>query len=233
MKLSKVLSKKIIRLSILMMSTLGLLVSSGVSFAKYYSENNFDDNASAAKFSANIIYSDNSIQLPELRASVDLGYHAFIYSFRIDFNNCDVKCKYSLSLKLGNVSDIDYDNVTDLDDTSFILTGTVPKVSSYNSISGAKEEAPLSEWNTNITSYSLNTIYYATSIDGINYTWDNISNILSTNQMDLVKDVSMDLINRVHYFKVMFFIEFTYEDISHEDIEKSKLFYSLDMVQEV
>ena len=80
MKLSSALAKKIIRLSLLGTSTLGLLVSSGVSFAKYYTENNFNDNAGAAKFSANIIHSDNSIQLPELRASYDLGYYAFIYS---------------------------------------------------------------------------------------------------------------------------------------------------------
>ena len=54
MKLSSALAKKIIRLSLLGTSTLGLLVSSGVSFAKYYTENNFNDNAGAAKFNVTL-----------------------------------------------------------------------------------------------------------------------------------------------------------------------------------
>ena len=232
MKLSRALAKKVIRLSLLGTSTLGLLVSSGISFAKYYSENGFNDGADVAKMGVRVLYNDNSVQLPQLRASSDLGYYAFINTFRLDFNECDVKCNYSLSLKLGNVSDAGYDNVTSLNDTSFILSGTVPVVNSFNSVSGSKEKAPLNEWNTNFTSYSINTLYYATSNDGVNYTWNRKTNHTSYNQVDLVSNIKMDFSSRVHYYKVMFFVEFTYEDISHESLEQSRLFYNIDVEQE-
>ena len=99
--LKKLVKKKVFKLGLVGTSLLGLMISSGFSFAKYIDTNYGNGNAGAARFGAKIENTTKFIYLPTIGGTNSpRGYYAFAAEFCVDFSECEVKTKYNLGLKL-------------------------------------------------------------------------------------------------------------------------------------
>ena len=95
--LSRVFRKKAFKLSMVGISLVGLLISSGHSFAKYRDENYGGGNAGAAKFGSwSITSSTVNVKFPD---GAPTGYYAFIASFTVSFTEGEVAREYTLKVK--------------------------------------------------------------------------------------------------------------------------------------
>ena len=95
--LSRVFRKKAFKLSMVGISLVGLLISSGHSFAKYRDENYGGGNAGAAKFGSwSITSSHVNVKFPDEHPE---GYYAFIASFTVSFTEGEVAREYTLKVK--------------------------------------------------------------------------------------------------------------------------------------
>ena len=227
--IKKLVKKKVFKLGLTGASLIGLMISSGFSFAKYIDTNYGSGGAGAARFGAKVIYEENSIQLPNELNEYYEGVYAFITSFRVDFTECEVKCKYNINIKLSNENNSKYTDDSDLDITYFTL-GSSQTVYTFSSSSGSleKEEAPSLNWNMGYSSFATNTFYYAMSVNNTTYNWYSYS---STNlYINSINNLTYDFTYDVYYFKVLYFVDFTEDSMSH-GLENSKLFYYLDMEQ--
>jgi len=104
-----------------------LLVSSGVSFAKYYSENGFNDGANIAKLGDGIIYYNYEMnQTPAgLDPTIDYGVHAFIAQFRIEFSESEVARTFDLEFRMSKTPSTDYEKYDKAAQTSFYLNDSI------------------------------------------------------------------------------------------------------------
>ena len=95
--LSRVFRKKAFKLSMVGISLVGLLISSGHSFAKYRDENYGGGNAGAAKFGSwSITSSTVNVKFPD---GAPTGCYAFIASFTVSFTEGEVAREYTLKVK--------------------------------------------------------------------------------------------------------------------------------------
>lgn len=95
--LSRFFKKKVVKLSLVGVSLVGLLVSSGHSFAKYIDQNYGNGNAGAAKFGSwSITSSTVNVKFPD---GAPEGYYAFIASFTVSFTEGEVAREYTLKVK--------------------------------------------------------------------------------------------------------------------------------------
>ena len=227
--LKKLFRKKVVKLGLVGTSLIGLMISSGFSFAKYIDTNYGSGGAGAAKFGAKVIYDENSIQLPNELNEYYEGVYAFIASFRVDFTECEVKCDFNINIKLSNENNSKYTDDSDLNITYFTL-GSSQTVYTFSSSSGSleKEEAPSSDWEMGYTSIDPNTFYYAISVDDISYTWHKYTS--TELYVNSINDLTYDFTYDIYYFKVLYFVDFTDDSMSN-GLENSKLFYYLDMEQ--
>ena len=132
---AKIYKTKAAKVALLGVCSTMLLVSSGVSFAKYYSENGFGDGASAAKFDCgNIFYDDyyKKIQTPsEMVPGSDDGMYAFLGTFRLELGNVEVKSIFSLSLRMSTLTNSSYIDSVDEDGNSTFPSNTFLKIMSH------------------------------------------------------------------------------------------------------
>lgn len=211
MKLSRALAKKIIRLSLLGISTLGLLVSSGVSFAKYYSENGFNDNAGAAKFNVSLTNNTKFIYLPNDLSSYSSSYYAFTAEFVVDFSECEVKTNFDLYLKLCGEYSTNYDNPYKLEknQTYFTLSSNSVVYTIDGDVNDSehtliKDNVPSLLTEGKYTSFTRNNFYYGYSNDGTNYNYTPSFSTTINRQEVIINNVPANALS-MHYFKVIYF----------------------------
>ena len=211
--LKKLVRKKVFKLGLVGTSLLGLMISSGFSFAKYIDTNYGNGDAGAAKFSAKINNTTKFIYLPTMGASTSpYGYYAFVAEFCVDFSECEVKAKYNLGLKLCGRYSTNYNNPEyKAYNTNFTLTGTTNKV--YTATGGVNEESKIvlndvekSLTNNTYEEFDFTTNYYATSKDGTTYKWYDKS---SSSKQELVFNNMEANPNDMHYYKIIYFIYIT------------------------
>ena len=125
--LVKVYKTKTARLLILSVSTITLLLSSGSSFAKYYSEEGYGEGARIATLGdAKIIFDYETNQTPgtlnpgNSTSAGDSGWYVFMATFRIEFNESSIERVFSLDLKMSRSPDSDYTNHTPASMNSFV-----------------------------------------------------------------------------------------------------------------
>ena len=106
----RLFKKKTFKLSVLGLALVGLLISSGTSFAKYKDENYGGGNAGAAKFGTwTITQSIVRVNIPENRQE---GYYAFVADFNVTFSEGEVAREYTLKVKA-------VDNTVTANETNF------------------------------------------------------------------------------------------------------------------
>ena len=97
MGILRLFKKKAFKLSVLGVALIGLLISSGTSFAKYRDENYGGGAAGTAKFGTwSITQSIVSVNFPEDRKE---GYYAFVADFNVYFSEGEVAREYTLKVK--------------------------------------------------------------------------------------------------------------------------------------
>ena len=95
--LSRFFKKKVVKLSLVGVSLVGLLVSSGHSFAKYIDQNYGNGDAGAAKFGSwTVTQSTVPVRFPD---GAESGYYAFIASFSVSFTDGEVAREYTFKVK--------------------------------------------------------------------------------------------------------------------------------------
>jgi len=211
MKLSRALAKKIVRLSLLGTSTLGLLVSSGVSFAKYYTENNFNDNAGAAKFNVTLTNNTKFIYLPDDLSSYSSSYYAFTAEFVVDFSECEVKTNFDLYLKLCGEYSTNYDNPYKLEknQTYFTLSSNSVVYTIEGDVNDdehtlIKDNVASSLTDGKCTSFTKDKLYYGYSNDGTTYNWAPTFSTTINRQEIIINNIPSNALSK-HYFKVVYF----------------------------
>lgn len=211
--IKKLVKKKVFKLGLIGASLFGLMISSGFSFAKYIDTNYGNGNAGAARFGAKINNTTKFIYLPTMGSSTSpYGYYAFIAEFCVDFSECEVKAKYNLGLKLCGRYSTNYNNPEyRANNTNFTLTGTTNKV--YTATGGVNEQSTivLTDVEKLLTNgvyekFDFSTNYYATSKDGLTYTWYNKSS--TSSQEVLFSNIGAEP-NDLHYYKIIYFIYLT------------------------
>lgn len=120
------LNRKVTKLSVLGASLVGLCVSSGASFAKYKDENYGGGNSGLAKLGGGTIYYNYEMnQTPAyLDVNTQLGFYAFIASFRIEFDESELARTFDLELRLSKTPSTDYENYDKSLRSSFVYTGS-------------------------------------------------------------------------------------------------------------
>lgn len=254
MKLSSALAKKIIRLSLLGTSTLGLLVSSGVSFAKYYTENNFNDNAGAAKFDGGTItFMNREYHQSEIYED-DIGIYAHYAEFKIEFDS-EVKSSFDLDIRFAESGNTNWDS-PGTTDYFFYFSGifegetqnqpyTVVLDENDGSCTLVKDNVGEMFFGSG-GSFNTNCAYVYQSVDGINYTMETCEKGKSSSSftlsndgsiLTLAKDKEVDF-NSTYYFKFIFFVNVSSSEISTDandeydgNIEQCSVLYKINVEQ--
>ena len=128
---AKIYKTKAAKVALLGVCSTMLLVSSGASFAKYYSENGFGDNASLAKLGAGNVYFD--YERAQVPAGMGVGYkgiYAYMASFRVEFETSEVERCYSLDLRISKKPNNDYTVEDYPDQNSFTIDDPTPSTTS-------------------------------------------------------------------------------------------------------
>lgn len=120
---AKIYKTKAAKVALLGVCSTMLLVSSGASFAKYYSENGFGDGASIAELGDGVIYYNYEMnQTPAgLDPISDYGIHAFIAQFKIEFSASEVARTFDLEFRMSKTPSTDYEAYEKATQTSFYL----------------------------------------------------------------------------------------------------------------
>lgn len=125
---AKIYKTKAAKVALLGVCSTMLLVSSGVSFAKYYSENGFGDGASIAELGTGEVYYDYEMnQTPSYLDLTNPQVFAFIAQFRIEFSASEVARTFDLELRLSKTPNMDYKEYDPAEKTSFISESATPK----------------------------------------------------------------------------------------------------------
>lgn len=234
---AKIYKTKAAKVALLGVCSTMLLVSSGVSFAKYYSENGFGEGAGPAKFFGDINYTQEFMEQPE--SLTKLGKYGFVASFSVIFES-EVSFNYTLKLRLSppNCNDFDYSysDYPDYKYSSFILTDdTEPTIYTFKN----KDAVPITvnelaggSSTKEIVTYEKNKFYYAHSEDGTNYTWEESNNI-SNGVVTL--DSNKIIEGNIYYYKIIFFVQTSNKVIDGKNstiLENSQILYDLRMIQE-
>ena len=207
--LKKLFRKKVVKLGLVGTSLLGLMISSGFSFAKYIDTNYGNGDAGAARFNVKISNNTKFIYLPTMGGTdTPYGYYAFVAEFSVDFSECEVKTKYNLGLKLCGRYSTNYTSPEyKAKQTYFCLTNfnkgiytAVGKVNEMSTIVTTDVEKTVTDGK--YEEFSTYTLYYAKSKDGTNYTWDDLS-ITNTQEIKFTNETSNPL--EIQYYKIVYF----------------------------
>lgn len=240
----KIIKSKKIKLLILGLCAFSLLSTSGYSFAKYYSENNFDDNATIAEFGSwKVEYSTTPVNMPD---DAPKGYYAYLANFKVSFTKGEVKRKYTLKIKTAKL-DVDsssFESAATYSNADFYYPSTTTIYTtvknSSNEIEATSSNVASTLTDNKINSFTPNTIYISNS-EGISFTEaEKVTNwnILS---LDDIYDPTTDSLEihsehpigaseeDYHVYKIVFFYNYT----NFNDIEDFKFIYRLNVEQEV
>ena len=245
MGILRLLRKKAFKLSTLGVSLVGLLVSSGISFAKYIDSNYGGGNAGAAKFGSWHVESNTApINIPDDATD---GWYAFKATFRISFIAGEVSRAYTLKIKNvdANEDANDFDKVKTASHSSFFLSEdtsvyTVAEVNSGESVTPMFIKSDVENFlmdGSNLK-FTKNNIYMKCddSHDG-----SSSSSSWSESPIDQYydkEDGSLTLLNDhsleankfgVHNYSLIYFVKIE----KSKDLNDIKLIYSLDVRQVV
>ena len=169
MGILRLFKKKAFKLSVLGMALIGLLISSGTSFAKYRDEHYGGGNAGAAKFGSwNITQSIVSVNFPEDRKE---GYYAFVADFNVYFSEGEVAREYTLKVKAVDndvtANETNFNNAEKadavyyyLDSSSFNATALVYTISDGTVIGSDRNNIIGSLTNdSSFATFNVDTIY--------------------------------------------------------------------------
>lgn len=240
--LNKVLKSKATKLSLLGASTIALLLTSSHSYAKYYNEFYNDENAGIARFENGIItYNAATIKQPSDENNLKEGYHAFVCEFHLEIPNVEVKTSYEVRLRLVSNENDDFNSAdSGLSYSSFTSSKAQDKFYTFVEQSGkiVTQERTLSQITGGTINYSQNYWYYATSLNGTQYTW-NRSNEFHDSSKGIVLLDSGEVAagsSVSKYFKMVIFINAYYKDLEGNEMEwfaePCKILYELKAEQE-
>lgn len=228
-KFLRFLNFKTTKLAVLTTALLGLCVTSGHSFAKYRSENYGNGAAGTARFGAQLVYFPKTVSTAAIKQGNQLGYYAFVASFHVDFNDCEVKTIYRLSLKLGNGSGATWDNSGTLSRTSFAYNPDIDiKTHPYALIEQENDTYAIDTSTSSVKNlindseftFKNNTPYYAVGVENsgtITYGWEE--GTLDNGIFTIANNKEGQLSGR-HYYQVLFFtkIELVNSKVSTESV---------------
>ena len=243
----RLFKKKTFKLSVLGMALIGLLISSGTSFAKYRDENYGGGNAGAAKFGNwSITQSIVSVNFPEDRKE---GYYAFVADFNVYFSEGEVAREYTLKVKAVDNSvtanETNFNNAEKadaiyyyLDSSSFNATALVYTISDGKVIGSDRNNIIGSLTNDNsFTTFNVDTIYTYEGEETNNQmigSWSGKSKNNNTYYDSTTDSICLSSNHRInanesdyHLYKVIFFINS--EQLSEQS--NFKFIYSLDVRQ--
>ena len=229
---------RVLRLCVIYLLVVSLIVVP-VTFSKYVStvEGNYTG-AVFASMDCKLDY-DNIIYRFNASGNAQMGIYAFVATFHLTNENSDVSFNYSLSLKLSErTATPDYVNAKKPQSIYFTLNETANKY--YTSEDGEKsKETSLSKLTTGLSgNFTNNTLYYAFSDDGKNYTWYTKNSTANAQEFEIAtlpndaNDASNLLTMHVgttvnHYFKVIFFADTR----STKEFEDGLILYKLNYIQ--
>lgn len=216
--LKKLFRKKVFKLGLVGTSLLGLMISSGFSFAKYIDTNYGNGNAGAARFGVSVTNNTKFIYLPDDLSTFKSGYYAFVADFSVDFTKCEVKTQYNLNLKICEEYSTDYDNPYPLKYSyTYFQLPTLSTGNSYVNYTIVEKDEYTHEFKEdNVASYLTNgaitttfkekTLYYAFSKDGSTYNWNPTYSTSVTNYEVIIKNIPAN-VNEIHHFKIVYFTQ--------------------------
>ena len=227
-------------------SLVGLLISSGNSFAKYRDENYGGGNAGAAKFGSwSITSSTVNVQFPD---NAPKGYYAFIASFTVSFTEGEVAREYTLkvmgvdystpaSVENFNAYDKTPDNVYYCLDSTKGFNATSKIYAIHNSaVIGTGNEnvvGTLLGDSTKFTTFETDQVYLYSKENDSTGSWSkhskNETYDATTNSIKLTENHKINALEAdTHEYKLLFLINTT--GISKDDFGY-KFIYSLDVRQ--
>lgn len=249
--LKKLVRKKVVKLGLVGTSLLGLMISSGFSFAKYIDTNYGNGNAGTAKFDGGTITFVKTVYHQSSITSDDLGIYAHFAEFRLDFES-EVASEYSLEIKFGEYGTGTWDEPGNTD-YSFYYNSTTQSQPYTVTIDDNDGTCTLVKDNVGEIffgsgqTFSMDTVYVYESTDGVNYSlYKNKINdsssrhTLSSDGTTLTLATNREVgFTSSYYFKFIFFIDIGMEDISSDidnssysgSIEKCSILYHLSVEQ--
>ena len=239
--LSRIFRKKAFKLSMVGISLVGLLLSSGHSFAKYRDENYGGGNAGAAKFGSwNVEYTTTPIKIPD--ETSNNGIYAFIADFKVSFSEGEVKRAYTLKVKdvESSVDPANFNSVSARSGSYYYLSGTnnvwTAVKDDENNFVVVKDNVASRLTGGKYTSFAVNTIYLAysegqNSENAIDYGWNAYSSDKYVdNETSSVYITDKHEINPnesdYHYYRLIYFM-----DVDVDNINNFKFIYSLSVEQ--
>ena len=246
MGILRLFKKKSFKLSLVCLSLIGMLASSGASFAKYRDENYGGGNAGTAKFGSWSV--DNNMQPINVPSNATYGWYAFKASFSITFTEGEVRRAYTLKVKDVNISDSS-NNFNDLNVSSKLSfhlpanPGTIRTITRSESNSNGEVTSTVVDRNVENTlmqrsdiSFTSNYIYlmyeetHGDSITGSPwkvYPVDDSIYDSSTKSIILTNDHVIESNEAdTHVYYLIYFVY-----IDAKDIGDIKFIYSLDVRQ--
>ena len=245
MGILRLFKKKSVKLSLVCLSLIGMLLSSGASFAKYRDENYGGGNAGAAKFGSWSVQSNMApINVPE---NAPTGWYAFKADFSVLFTSGEVSRQYTLKIKdvaIGADAN-NYNSLVDNSNSSFFLSEsstirTITRTTNTDGTVTSKVEASGVEnllMSRNDLPFTTNNVYMmyeethagsakgspwrAYSINDTIYDSTTSSILLSSDHVLAPNEEDM------HVFYLIYFIKI--EQVSN--LQDIKFIYSLDVRQ--
>ena len=244
MGILRLLKKKAFKLSSLGVSLVGLLVSSGISFAKYIDTNYGGGNAGTAKFGSwHVTSSTTPVDVPN---NAPDGWYALLATFSITFSESEVSREYTLKVKNVQSSEEanNYDDASVSSSSSFYLSSnskiyTITSTESNGNVTFSYKDSDVEKTLTenNGLTFTANNIYMkceethgstatgspwkAYPVNDTNYDDDTDSLILINNHM-LAPD-EFDY----HSYYLIYFVKIE----KSKELDDVKFIYSLDVRQ--
>ena len=211
--LKRVVKKKYIKLCLLASSLVGLMVSSGFSYAKYRNENYGNGNAGAARFNINVTNDTKFIYLPDNLSGYESNHYAFLASICVDLSECEVNTSCNIYLKLCGEYSTNYNSPYPLErGTTYFMLPSTASVNAYT-IEGDvnSEEHTLVKSNVatkltkeKVNSFALNKFYYGYSADGSNYNWNSSFNVTANSTEVIIKNITSSALSKF-YINLIYF----------------------------
>ena len=247
MGILRLLKKKAFKLSTLGVSLVGLLVSSGISFAKYIDTNYGGGNAGAAKFGSwHVTSSTTPIDVPN---NAPDGWYAFLATFSITFSESEVSREYTFKVKNVKSSEEanNYDDASVSSSSSFYLNSnskiyTITSTESNGNVTYSYKDSDVEKTlteNGGLT-FTANNIYMkCEETHGSNITgspWKAYS-INDTNYYDKENEALILAYDHViapdefdyHSYYLIYFVKIE----KSKELDDVKFIYSLDVRQVV
>ena len=244
MNIKKFLKSQKAKLLLMSLCIVSLLSTSGVSFAKYYSENYSEDNATLAQFGSwNVQYSTTPINMPD---NAPTGYYAYVASFKVSFTEGEVNREYTLKIKTASNDTVanSFDTTSAYTKANFYYPETTTIYTTTKNSEGAivatSSGVASSLTNNQMNSFSPNNIYMAVregnvsfedsenkslvwEVMSLNTIFDNTTNSLNIHSDHTINAQEQDF----HIYNIIFFYNHTY----NASLVDFKFIYSLNVRQ--